>query len=128
MEFLSFDTEESYDNVTIHDGDTSSNSTLLGIFSGRRLPGTVFSDSTMLISFQSDGATRAVGFAAKYTILWSNGCGKMQRLLIVTKPGWTLHQTRVDKKAVELLTYIDILQNKFEIKRAKNRIEEAPFL
>ncbi|KAI0220175.1 CUB and sushi domain-containing protein 3 [Lamellibrachia satsuma] len=73
LEFLSFDTQQSYDRVTVHDREDTS-TTQLGTFSGQHLPGDIFSDSDILVSFQSNSYYTRTGFRVKYTAL-ENGCG-----------------------------------------------------
>ena len=74
LEFLSFYTQQYYDRVTIHDIEDTS-TTQLGTFSGQHLPGDIFSDSDILVSFQSSSYYTRTGFKVKYTVL-ENSCGK----------------------------------------------------
>ena len=68
LNFLSLDTEEGSDYVTIYDGSNTS-SPELGKFSGNELPFTrVSTNGSMLVRFKTDGAITRSGWKAKYSI------------------------------------------------------------
>lgn len=67
VDFLSFNTEASYDYVRIYDGPTTSDP-LVGSYSGSSLPPAFTSASNnVLITFHSDGSVRGNGFTATYS-------------------------------------------------------------
>ncbi|MDA3910790.1 MAG: hypothetical protein PF448_05490 [Bacteroidales bacterium] len=67
VSFASFDTESSYDYVTIYNG-TGTGGTILGDFTGTTLPSNVTSTSTCLtIEFTSDGSGISSGFELSTT-------------------------------------------------------------
>ncbi|MFQ6116247.1 MAG: CUB domain-containing protein, partial [bacterium] len=66
LSFLSFDTEEGYDFVTIYDGETT-DSPILGKFSGNTIPGSlVSSQGVLLVRFTTDGSVTGAGWSAEY--------------------------------------------------------------
>ncbi len=67
LNFSNFDTESTYDVVSVYDGSSSS-STLLGSFSGSSVPSSVVSSSDrMYVTFTTDGNGTASGWSATYT-------------------------------------------------------------
>ncbi len=68
LSFTSFDTEASYDHVSVYDGATTS-ATLLGRFSGNSIPTATLTSSSnaMLVRFVSDVSQTGQGFDATYT-------------------------------------------------------------
>lgn len=67
LTFTSFSTEPNYDYVTIYDGFTT-NSPILGTFSGDTIPNSVTSSSNaMLVVFHTDGSVTSSGWTASYT-------------------------------------------------------------
>ncbi len=70
LRFTSFQTESSYDFVSVYDGATT-NAPLLGRYSGQSLPPVLRSNGgSMLVVFTSDSSVTRAGWAASYT---SNG-------------------------------------------------------
>ncbi len=70
LSFLSLDTENGYDFVTIYDGETTS-STILGKFSGTTIPASISSSGpSMLVRFTSDAAKTEKGWSANYECFW----------------------------------------------------------
>ncbi len=69
LDFTAFDTENTWDTLTIYDGvDTSG--TVLGVYSGGALPPTLWAASgSMHLVFQSDVSIIQAGFAATWSIL-----------------------------------------------------------
>ena len=68
MAFVLFNTDHYYDYVKVYDGVNSSG-VCLGTFSGDSLPGVVFSDNSLFVSFQTDDSITKSGFEVKYTTL-----------------------------------------------------------
>lgn len=66
LSFAAFDTEGSYDSVTVYDGDNSG-APQLGSFSGPNLPPVIQSTGgSMFITFTSDDVVRLNGWSANY--------------------------------------------------------------
>ncbi len=64
--FQSFDLEQGYDSLWVHNGNDTS-APLLGAWTGNQLPATmVASSGKMTVRFKSDGATTRPGFALQY--------------------------------------------------------------
>lgn len=74
LNFISFNTESGYDFVRIYDG-TTTNSPLLGEFSGSSLPPEINSSGgNMLITFITDARIVAPGWSATYSSNTTSGC------------------------------------------------------
>ncbi|CAP26918.1 Protein CBG06640 [Caenorhabditis briggsae] len=73
LQFLAFDTEDSYDIVTVFDADNQDDTKILGTFSGKAVPQTLTSTGNhMRIQFSSDLVKNFSGFSALYTSFVSN--------------------------------------------------------
>ena len=70
LQFLSLDTEEGFDVVSVHDGPSEA-APLLGAFSGRSsVPPMLHSSShSLYLSFSSDGTLHRAGFSASYSVV-----------------------------------------------------------
>lgn len=74
MQFNRFDTESDHDFLTIYDGPTS-NSPVIGTFSGSNLPGTFYSSGNqVLLHFTSDGSNHHDGFLMTYESVFPDYC------------------------------------------------------
>jgi len=79
LNFVSFDTEEEYDVVTVRDG-SNSNAPLLGSFSGNIIPPPLRSSGNkMHVSFSSDSSTELSGFEAHYNSIANNNTDVIPR-------------------------------------------------
>ena len=66
LSFNRFDTQASFDTVTVYDGATTSDP-ILGTFSGNSIPPSLISSSgSMLVAFKSNGFLEATGWEASY--------------------------------------------------------------
>ena len=78
LEFVSFNTEQRYDNVTIYEG-ASGSGVFVANLSGSSLPDDIVSANSLSVLFRSDGSDTSTGFTMKYTILRSDS-GKTQQV------------------------------------------------
>jgi len=86
VSFTSFDTEDGYDFVRIYDGN-STESPLLGSFSGSSLPPTFTSTgSAILIVFTTDGSLQKDGWSIQYSTSSSSASYSSASLKGVAKP------------------------------------------
>jgi len=88
LNFTEFDLETGYDFVRIYDGNTTE-APLLGEFSGRTLPGTIYSTGgSMLVHFVSDYSITRTGWSAEYTrgIASGNAEASVDEDLILSNP------------------------------------------
>ena len=95
LEFVRFNTERKYDNVTIYEG-TSGSGVFVANFSGSSLPADIVSANSLSVLFRSDVSQTRTGFEMKYTILRS-GSGKVQQVThLVVKQGILLIDCDID--------------------------------
>ena len=78
MTFVKFNTESNFDYVTVYDGVNSSG-VFLGTFSGDTLPGDIFSDSSLFVSFQTSVLHKRSCFEITYSTL-DSASGKRRRI------------------------------------------------
>ncbi|MBI2969081.1 MAG: Ig-like domain-containing protein [Bacteroidetes bacterium] len=86
LNFISFDTEQDYDSVTIYDGATTLYP-ILGSYSGSTLPPmTISSGGSLLVAFWSDFTVTAPGWEASYTIIVQQGMNNNMMAEVKTEP------------------------------------------
>ena len=91
LEFVRFNTEQRYDNVTIYEG-ASGSGVFVANFSGSSLPGDIFTANSLSVLFRSDSVITYTGFEMKYTILRSDS-GKTY---LVDKQGQIIIDSDID--------------------------------
>ena len=95
LEFVRFNTEPRYDNVTIYEG-ASGSGVVVTNFSGSSLPDDIVSANSLSVLFRSDGSATRTGFEVKYTILRSDSGKSYQVTQSVDKQGILLIDSDID--------------------------------
>lgn len=96
LSFDSFNTESGYDKLLIYDGN-STNSVLLGVYSGNSIPPNILSSTSALtLEFRSDCAVNTSGWHASYTTIPMNQDTTAPNCQITNQNNWNSQDMIVD--------------------------------